>query len=279
MAKPIMLLTTIPFSGFYESLWSGELDREEESFAENFEGDRQAEDCIPAELRLTAEEVGSILFDVTDYRAAHESIAEDYAATFDAWAGDKLGMTRKAKRTRHIWHGDGFTTVRETYDADSIGLKFESLQSPREYNFTTDRIFCHVPLKTVRAMFKASAAEDHKRLCARIAERFTSYDGFHSFYRTELNAWLSKPVRDWDHNEVATLLEAMTGLPDTIEDMFYGMGDEFAYRALDKAVDWKRFDERVAELREEKAEELRAEDPEYVPPYRCTETPDLFRTA
>lgn len=274
MAKPIMLLTTIPFSGFYESIWSSEIDREEEQHCEYEADERQAEEGIPEELRLDANELAEILFKVTHYRTAYEKIARWYAEAFDSWAGEQLGMTRKAKRNRYDWQSQ--KTVVETYDADSIGLQFESMDSPREYNFTTDRIFCHIPLKTVRALFKASKAENHMSLRAAIRERFTSCDGFISGYPNGLDSWLAKPLQEWDHNEIGTLLVAMTGEPDTIEDMYYRMGDSWAYQAWEKAVDWKRYDSEVAELRADKLAEWQAENPEVELPYRCPETLDLF---
>lgn len=273
MAKPIMLLTTIPFDGFYHSIWSSEIDREEESHAEYQADEGQAEEGVAEELRLDQNEIAEILFKVTHYRAAYEKIAQWYAEAFDSWAGEKLGMTRKAKRNRYDYQTE--KTVVETYNADSIGLKFESMDSPREYNFTTDRIFCHIPLKTVRALFKASAAEYHVSLRAAIRERFTSRDGFISGYPNGLDSWLSKPLREWDHNEIGTLLVAMTGEPETM-DLYYGMGDSWAYEAWQNAVDWKRYDSEVAELRAEKLAEVQADNPDFVPPYRCPNTPDMF---
>ena len=41
MAKPIMLLTAIPFEGFYHSIWSSEIDSQEENHCEN-EGTAQS---------------------------------------------------------------------------------------------------------------------------------------------------------------------------------------------------------------------------------------------
>lgn len=51
---------------------------------------------------------------------------------------------------------------------------------------------------------------------------------------------------------------------------------EGVYSAHHEAVDWERFDEAVREKREEIEDELRADDPEWVPSYRCPETLDLF---
>lgn len=86
-----------------------------------------------------------------------------------------------------------------------IGLEFEELVSPREYNFTTDRIFCQISLEDAQKI-RDKITDDE--LDAAIKERFTSYDGFASFYPNSLyeGVWL-KPLDQWDHNQVGTLIE------------------------------------------------------------------------
>ena len=71
------------------------------------------------------------------------------------------------------------------------------MDSPREYNFTTDRVYAHIPVNVVLALFARSAAEGHARLRETIRERFTSYDGFHSHYDTTLDTWLERDVTEW----------------------------------------------------------------------------------
>jgi hypothetical protein len=84
-----------------------------------------------------------------------------------------------------------------------IAMKFESLQSPKEYNFTTDRIFCEIELDEVK---RIRAATDEKAFRDKIRERFTSCDGFISSYSNDLDEW--DEIETWDHNEVGTLIEA-----------------------------------------------------------------------
>lgn len=274
MAKPITMLATIPFEGFYHSLWSSEIDSQEEYHAEYQADYGQAEDGVAEELRLTQSEIAQILFDVTEYSAAYLAVAQDYVDAFDSWAGEQLNMTRKAKRKRYDYETKKFRV--EKYEADSLGLQFESMASPREYNFETDRIFCHIPLKTVRALFKASESENHISLRAAIRERFTSRSGFISHYSNDLETWLDKHLQEWDHNEIGTLLVAMTGEPDSLDDIYYRMGDSWGYEAWESAVNWSRYDEKVAELRAEKLAEIQSDNPDFVPPYRCPETADMF---
>lgn len=244
------LIIQLPFSGFYESLWSGEIDHIAEQEADYFADERQKEDGIPKELRLSADEVSSILFDVTDYSAAYLDVAKQYVSEFNDIASDDTGV--------------------------KLSLEWESMSSPREYNFTTDRLFAHIPLEAVEALFALSASEDHKRLRACIVERFTSRSGFSSFYSNDLGDWLEKPVAYWDHNELGTLLMCLVAREDLDMDIFYAIGEGF-YSAHSDAVDWTKFDEKVQELRDEREAELRADDPDYVaPPIRCDRTIDMF---
>jgi hypothetical protein len=247
------LIINIPFSGFYDSVWSNAVDREQESYAENYCSTDGQED-VPEELQLDESEVNDALFYATDYSAAYHQIARYYAEAFNVWARDQLGF--------------------------DPGMKWESMSSPREYNFATDRIFCTIPLARVKRLFVLSRRDNHERLARVIAKRFTSYDGFISGYRNELDTWLAKPLADWDHNELGTLLLAVLGEePDSwalYDLVFYN--DE-AYQAWESAVDWERFESEVQEKRDAKAEDWNAKNPDQeipAPPYRCKLTPDLF---
>ena len=82
------------------------------------------------------------------------------------------------------------------------GLKFESLASPKEYNFSTDVIYATVTKKELTRIYKAVKWAD---LAALVKSKFTSCDGFHSFYSPDLAEW--GPINEWDHNQYGTLLE------------------------------------------------------------------------
>ena len=60
-----------------------------------------------------------------------------------------------------------------------IGLTFISLDSPKYYNFTTDKIFCSLSNKDFKALL---SAYDTKELFNYIEEHSKSRDGFSSFY-------------------------------------------------------------------------------------------------
>lgn len=84
-----------------------------------------------------------------------------------------------------------------------IDLKFESMSSPKYYNYETDRIFAHISDNEVRRLFDAV---DRDALQALIRRRFTSCSGFISHYPNDLEDW--GDVDTWDHNQVGTLVEA-----------------------------------------------------------------------
>lgn len=99
-----------------------------------------------------------------------------------------------------------------------IAGEFESLQSPREYNFTTDRIFVKLADGEPERLL---ATVDRADLARVAAEMFTSWDGFISFYSPDVADW--GDVATWDHNQMLCLLRAHA---DPDEDEFDVM--EFA---------------------------------------------------
>uniref|UniRef100_E6VL25 Uncharacterized protein n=1 Tax=Rhodopseudomonas palustris (strain DX-1) TaxID=652103 RepID=E6VL25_RHOPX len=253
MSEEPRISVNLPFPGFYNSLYSSEIDDIEQQEAEYFSEHRQAEDGVPQELRVDQDKVTEILFDVTDYSSAYLALAKTYAAAFDDVVSAELDL--------------------------KLSLVWEEMTSPREYNFETDRIFCSMPLSVAEELLRRSEAGEHARLAEVIRERFTSRPGFSSFYSNDIADWLEKPLEDWDHNEVGTLLAAMMDDPNDRNLTIYytTVRGEGAYDAWSNAVDWEAFDRKVEEAREELAEALRADDLSYTqPPPRCDRTVDMF---
>ena len=82
-------------------------------------------------------------------------------------------------------------------------LEFCELVSPREYNFTTDRIFCTIGQGDIDRLL----SEAQKDLLAETAaEWFTSRSGFISFYSPDVAEW--GDASKWDHNQLGCLLTA-----------------------------------------------------------------------
>jgi len=274
MTRPIMLNVCVPgFPGFYESDLSAAIDREEESWLEyRFDGEGDGPDyesAWPEPLRVA--DLGDLLYRHSDYSEAHSALARDWADAFDYHAGEILGLSVRAKRK--VWRGADY--VSESWDRPSIRARMESIASPREYNFTTDRLFVDVPLAVMRDLFKRSAADNHETLAAHIRRRFTSRDGFSSFYSNRLSDWIAKPFREWDHNELGTLLIAALEVAgaelDSQGDYWTGffaevretaLDGESGMRAWESCVDWAAFDAARAEARADLLAEWLQEEPE-----------------
>lgn len=93
--------------------------------------------------------------------------------------------------------------VKSFADKFKLKLKFDELKSPREYNFGTDRIFATITQKEVRRMRREVDQAIFKR---HVEEDYTSRSGFMSYYEPDVRKW--KPWKEWDHNQVGTLLRA-----------------------------------------------------------------------
>jgi hypothetical protein len=249
-----MPIIKLPFQGFYESVWSQEVEHTVERDAE-WMAEQQAEEGIAPELRLDASEFAEILSDCLDYQDCYRRIAEAYVEAFDG-------------------------VLSEEADLD-LGLKFESVSSPRYYNFETDRVFAEVSDEAVAELFSKVSKDTLAKV---IKERHTSYDGFISYYSNRVEEWLAKPLDEWDHNELETLLLAF--LEDAnVEDLdwavYYRVCDgDGIWSDYQAALDWQKVEEIVAEKREEKREAYAEEHPEDpdIPEPRCPYTGDLFAT-
>lgn len=100
-------------------------------------------------------------------------------------------------------------------DQLEVPLKYESMESPRFYNFETDRIFAHIEEED---LLKLHDRVDEGILRDVLRRRFTSYDGFISHYSPYLNDW-PEDVREWDHNQIGSLLVALIE-EEEIEELY-----------------------------------------------------------
>jgi hypothetical protein len=207
----------LPFAGFYHSLFSDGLDLEEEQTAENM---AESHDGI------SASDIACFIYQRATYRTAFQHIAQDYAERFNDY-------------------------LKSEYELD-LGLRFEKLDSPKEYNFTTDRVFCYISEEKARELFNAVSQGS---LADAIRDRFTPRSGFIPYYSNDLAEWLAKPIGEWDHNELETLLVALLADADQSDcemAIYQGMRDAGVfYDALDNAVDWAAVESDIAELKEE----------------------------
>lgn len=211
------LIINIPFQGFYESLFGAELDAVEERFIDwEYERDN---------ANIPSHALGDIVYRCADYGKAFDHIARAYAEYFNAFILDE-------------------------YELD-LGLKFESMQSPREYNFETDRIFCFITPENAQKLFDATSTPALRQA---IAERFTSRSGFISSYPNDLEEWGADPTT-WDHNQLGTLLVALLADAENYSrDILESMSDRNVFEtAFDNCVNWECYESAKRELISEEA--------------------------
>lgn len=213
--------TFLPFWGFYESRFGAELEAQLETEAYNLAQYNDVDES----------DICDLLHEHTNWQAAHLTIAKTYVQYVYDYVEDETGRSL-------------------------TGLAFEELISPREYNFTTDRIKVSISTACVKNM-RLEVLPDVLRDV--IKERHTSRSGFHSFYTNNYNAWVSKPIEDWDEIEIETLLIAwLRGLfhnNDTPynepwqEPVFVEMCDDGVFGdAFADAVDWPALEEALTKL-------------------------------
>lgn len=232
------MIIQIPFQGFYESWYSDALNQEETGYLECYCEANNVSDEVKDKL-------ADRIYTYCDYRAMRLVVCEKYVESFENWINEKCEL--------------------------SISLKFESMSSPREYNFSTDRIFCHISEEDVQALRDCLSYEE---LRAEIKKRFTSYDGFISFYSNNIEEWVSKPLTEWDHNELGTLLTALV-----TEDLDYQLCDDMNedfHTAFDKGFDYQKFEQKAKELQLVEAGEC--EDDFKVFPLGITDTQTYVET-
>lgn len=140
----------IPFSGFYESIWSRGIDDEEERVVES----------LVEEHGLEQSKIAELIYKEAKYREAYEYVAREYVGYFEGWLNSELGL--------------------------NIKLTFNRMTSPRYYNFETDDI--HVDISYPDAI-KLARRVGRNSLRKAAKAMFTSRSGFISFYRNDPAEW------------------------------------------------------------------------------------------
>lgn len=100
-----------------------------------------------------------------------------------------------------------------------IKLTFESIDSPRQYNYTTDRLFCDADEAELLHLYNRT---DKKILSEVIKERHTSRPGFSSYYDNEITAESWQDPEKYDHNQWQTVIEANIKQNEVeLSDLYY----------------------------------------------------------
>ena len=167
------LESTIPFDGFYESFISADIE---------YQMGQQIEwDCDIYDLNESEEEIlyNNYLSVNTSY--FYNQIAEDYTNLYIDALNERL---------------KGF----------SLTANYKCFESPREYNFKTDRIFIEIEENHAVDFIKYLVKNYKKELEKKIQDMFTSRSGFISFYKNSIDLW-TKDFKEWDCNMIGTCFE------------------------------------------------------------------------
>ena len=167
------LESTIPFDGFYESFISADIE---------YQMGQQIEwDCDIYDLNESEEEIlyNNYLSVNTSY--FYNQIAEDYTNLYIDALNERL---------------KGF----------SLNATYKCFESPREYNFKTDRIFIEIEENHAVDFIKYLVKNYKKELEKKIQDMFTSRSGFISFYKNSIDLW-TKDFKEWDCNMIGTCFE------------------------------------------------------------------------
>ena len=167
------LESTIPFDGFYESFISADIE---------YQMGQQIEwDCDIYDFNESEEEIlyNNYLSVNTSY--FYNQIAEDYTNLYIDALNERL---------------KGF----------SLKANYKCFESPREYNFKTDRIFIEIEENHAVDFIKYLVKNYKKELEKKIQDMFTSRSGFISFYKNSIDLW-TKDFKEWDCNMIGTCFE------------------------------------------------------------------------
>lgn len=146
------------------------------------------------------------------YYSLHDSEAETELEQIADYFADETGRDIPESLMNLFFDAADFGEFRVAYareyaesfcDEYLTGATFAALTSPKYYNFETDRIFVNITRGHVARLWRNTDRDTFTRIAK---ERFTSRDGFMSFYRPDWREW--GRLSEWDHNQLGTLLLA-----------------------------------------------------------------------
>ncbi len=177
-------IAAIPFRGFYNSSYSYAIDSEMENSIDYYYKEYELTEAQRDTLAN-----GYLEKNVSEF---YYNVSKDYAESFIYEIERETGLT--------------------------LNARFESMESPKEYNFQTDRLFIELPEASAIAFVNYILANHKEELEKLIAQRFTSRSGFISHYDNTLEAW--GDPSEWDYNQLGTCFEIFEYLEHEIYDSY-----------------------------------------------------------
>ena len=96
-----------------------------------------------------------------------------------------------------------FEAIEDEIDFE-LNASFESLTSPKYYNFETDRLFVEIDDIKITMLMNWIFNNKLEKLKEVVKDRFTRRDGYIPHYSNDLEAW--GDVDTWDYNQLGTAL-------------------------------------------------------------------------
>lgn len=209
------------FDGFYNSIYDS-LDEDECNSLIT----QSAEDLAETRPDLTDDqinEVGAKIQDVfyssVDYVNLHNKIAKNYVYNLEYELKER-----------------GF----------DLKVSYQSVDSPREYNFRTDKILVKYTVSSQGFENVIKYVENNKTAFERyIKDNFTSCSGYISFLSNDIRDWTEEYIEDWFSEVLAFIL---LNENDEIEHSLNMQTLEDSYDAVYTATDYTKIHDAVNEL-------------------------------
>jgi len=123
-------------------------------------------------------------------------------------------------------------------------IKFQSICSPREYNFANDSINCEVLLSDENILSIKNFIESHsKEFETYIKDNYSSYDGFFSHYSNNPNEWINELDKALEHkHQLGSILNFICLCLDVNEsDMFEACSDIYFQPENSEDLEYNEF--------------------------------------
>ena len=195
----------IPFPGFYNTNYDGDINHALDSEAEYIMSGEA--EVISDEIELS--DIGEILFKYSNFSVMYQQIAVAYTSAFADFISEKVDFP--------------------------VEVKFKEMTSPKEYNFETDSIFADISVEDLQKIREFVGEEALKE---KAREMFTSRSGFISFYSNNVESW--GEIEEWDHNQCFCLLSCLIvddKWNDDSMDIYTGLQERIS-NIYSENVDW-----------------------------------------
>jgi len=224
-----VIVTTIPFSGFYHSMWNeaieDSIEYEASSIKDQVFNDNDA---------VTVVDVKDAIYEDLDLLSIEKQIAMEYTDRFSHFVARNTGVQKP--------------------------LEFRMLISPCEYIFVGDKLVVYIRENALQAIYEAT---DREHLDGVIWGNFKIRDGLIPRYSDRLSDWEGTPFARWDTPLIEILMRVwLEGVvlrgAEGLEFLIHkGMLDEgLIGRYVLESIDRDRVKKAVIESEDQVREEL-----------------------